>query len=53
MAAGLVGSTTAVKFMEIDAHAAKGIFNLGLHIAQNSYPSPETCTLKNAVVRQE
>lgn len=53
LAATLAGSATAVKFMGIDALAAKGVFNLGLHIAENGYPSPETCTLKNAVVRQE
>ncbi|CBX97525.1 hypothetical protein IAQ61_007066 [Plenodomus lingam] len=50
---GLVGSTGAVKFMEVDSLAAEGMFKLGMHIAENGYPSPKTCTLKNAAIRRE
>ena len=49
----VTGSTTATRFMEVDALAAQGVFNLGLHIAQNGYPSPKTCTLENIAVRRE
>jgi hypothetical protein len=39
--------------MGIDALAAQGVLNLGFHIAEEGYPSPKTCTLKNAAVRRE
>jgi tyrosinase len=50
---GLIGGTSAIKFMEVDALAAQGVFNLGLHVAQNGYPSPQTCTLENVSIRRE
>lgn len=51
--AGLASSAIAVKFMEVDSLAAQGMFNLGLNIAKNGYPSPKTCTLENVAVRRE
>lgn len=51
--AGLIGSASAVKFMEVDQLAAQGMFKLGLHVAQNGYPSPKTCTLDNVAIRRE
>lgn len=53
LAKAFAGSSYAVKFMEIDALAAEGMSNLGAYIAANGYPSPKTCTLKNAAVRRE
>lgn len=52
-AAFAAGSVDAIQFMGIDALAAKGVLNLGVHIAEEGYPSPKTCTLKNAAVRRE
>lgn len=49
----VTGSATVTKFMEVDALAAQGVFNLGLHIAQNGNSSPKTCTLENIAVRRE
>lgn len=53
LTAGFAGSASAIKFMEVDALAAEGVFKLGLHVAENGYPSPKTCTLKNVAVRRE
>ncbi|KAI8942273.1 hypothetical protein NX059_000352 [Plenodomus lindquistii] len=50
---GLAGSASATKFMEVDALAAEGMFKLGMHIAENGYPSPKTCTMENVSVRRE
>ncbi|KAH7088058.1 hypothetical protein FB567DRAFT_494149 [Paraphoma chrysanthemicola] len=50
---GLAGSASAAKFMEVDSLAAQGMFNLGLHIAENGYPSPETCTMDSVSIRRE
>lgn len=53
LTAGLAGTASAIKFMENDALAAKGMINLGFQLAENGYPSPETCTLKNLAIRRE
>jgi hypothetical protein len=53
LTAGLVGTAQGVKFMEVDALAAQGMFNLGLNVAINGLPSPKTCNLKNVAVRRE
>lgn len=52
---GLISSVNAVKHMEIDVLAAKGMQNLRLHVeaAKNGSSSPQTCTLENAAVRRE
>jgi tyrosinase len=50
---GLIGGASAIKFMEVDALAAQGVFKLGLHVAQSGYPSPQTCTLENVAIRRE
>ncbi|KAF3049044.1 hypothetical protein E8E11_008917 [Didymella keratinophila] len=52
--AALIGSASATfKFGEQEALAANAVFNIGLNAAQNGYPSPNTCTLKNVAVRRE
>jgi tyrosinase len=53
LTAGLVGTVEGIKFMEVDALAAQGMFNLGLNVAINGLPSPKTCNLKNVAVRRE
>jgi tyrosinase len=53
LAVGLAGSVSAAKYMEVDALAAQGMVNLRRYVADNGYPSPRTCTLKNASVRKE
>ena len=55
LTAGLLGGANAgaIKFMENDALAAKGMANLAVHVAKNGYPAPEKCTLKNVAVRRE
>ena len=55
LTAGLLGgaSASAIKFMENDVLAAKGMASLAVHVAQNGYPAPEKCTLKNVAVRRE
>ena len=40
-------------FLETDALAAEGVFNLGLYVAKNGYPSAKTCTLENVALRRE
>jgi tyrosinase len=40
-------------FLETDALAAQGVFNLGLSTALKGYPSPKTCTLDNVAIRRE
>ncbi|KAF2263579.1 Di-copper centre-containing protein [Lojkania enalia] len=40
-------------FLETDALAAAGVFNLGLHVALNGYPNPQKCTLRNVAIRRE
>ncbi|KAF2621922.1 Di-copper centre-containing protein [Macroventuria anomochaeta] len=47
-----VGSTNA-KLMEHDLLAAEGMLKLGIHLAENGLPSPETCTLDKVSVRRE
>ncbi|KAF2026205.1 Di-copper centre-containing protein [Setomelanomma holmii] len=49
----IIGGTSAAKFLEVDSLAAQGMVNLGLHVAQNGYPSPKTCTLNNVAIRRE
>lgn len=39
--------------LESDALTAKGLLNLKEHIAQNGFPSPDTCTWKNVAHRRE
>lgn len=51
---GLAGSASAtVKSTENDALAAKGMFNVGLHIAKHGYLGPDTCTSENVHARRE
>ncbi|KAF2786397.1 Di-copper centre-containing protein [Melanomma pulvis-pyrius CBS 109.77] len=58
-AAALVSSVGAAPleqrslFLETDALAAQGVFNLGLQTAIKGYPSPKTCTLDNVAIRRE
>ncbi|KAF2748439.1 Di-copper centre-containing protein [Sporormia fimetaria CBS 119925] len=63
-AAALIGSAGAVPlearnfwegrlFLETDALAAKGVFELGLNVALNGYPNENKCTLKNVAYRRE
>lgn len=43
----------ARNFLETDALAAEGVFNLGLNVAFHGYPNPSKCTLKNVAIRRE
>lgn len=52
-AALINGASAIFKFGEQEALAAAAVFNIGLNAAQNGYPSPDTCTLKNVRVRRE
>ncbi|KAF2662040.1 Di-copper centre-containing protein [Lophiostoma macrostomum CBS 122681] len=40
-------------FLETDALAAQGVFNLGLYIAKNGYPNEDQCSLDNVALRRE
>ncbi|KAF2111019.1 hypothetical protein BDV96DRAFT_194702 [Lophiotrema nucula] len=40
-------------FLETDALAATGVFNLGLYVALHGYPNPQKCTLSNVAIRRE
>ncbi|KAF2002056.1 Di-copper centre-containing protein [Amniculicola lignicola CBS 123094] len=58
--AAIVGSvgaapldTRSFNFLETDALAAVGVFNLGLNVALNGYPNAPKCTLANVAVRRE
>lgn len=57
-AAALLGCVGAAPlesrtFLETDALAANGVFNLGLNVAYHGYPNAQKCTLKNVAVRRE
>jgi tyrosinase len=40
-------------FLETDALAVQGVFNLGLYIAKNGYPNEDQCTLEDVALRRE
>ncbi len=50
---GAGSASPAFKFGEQEALAAKAVINIGVNAAQNGYPSPKTCTLRNVAVRRE
>ncbi|KAF2469140.1 Di-copper centre-containing protein [Lindgomyces ingoldianus] len=57
-AATLISSAGAAplqerNWLEVDALAAQGVFNLGLYVALHGYPNPKKCTLANVAVRKE
>ncbi|KAF2130893.1 Di-copper centre-containing protein [Dothidotthia symphoricarpi CBS 119687] len=50
--ATLVGSIDAT-LLESDLLSAQAVLNLGVHVAQNGYPNPQKCTLRNVAIRRE
>lgn len=57
-AAALISSVGAAPletrtFLETDALAAEGVFNLGLYVALNGYPNGKSCNLGNVAIRRE
>jgi tyrosinase len=52
-ALALISGAGAFKITEHDKLAALGLANVGIDVAQNGYPNPGQCTLKNVRVRRE
>lgn len=53
LATAVLAGGAATALMESDALTALGLSNLVRDVAENGYPSPDTCTWENVVRRQE